>query len=111
MDTDKLSRMTRGWFVGDFSPTTFATRNVEVGVKNYNAGDKEKRHFHKVATEITLILKGKVMMNGVFFNEGDIIKVNPMESTDFVAITDTTTVVVKCPGEINDKYPGRAPNE
>lgn len=111
MDIDKLSKMSKGWFVGDFSPTTLATKNVEVGVKQYLSGDKEIRHFHKVATEITLILKGKVKMNNVEFNEGDIIKIYPMESTDFEAINDSITVVVKCPGEVDDKYIGKAPNE
>jgi hypothetical protein len=111
MKTGKLSDMTNGWFVGDFSPTVLATRAVEVGVKRYTAGQKEERHYHKVATEVTLILTGRVRMNDKEFHAGEIITIEPMVSTDFEVIEDATTVVVKLPGEPNDKYLGASPNE
>lgn len=111
MKVNKLSEMTKGWFVGDFSPTAFATQAVEVGVKTYIAGQKEERHFHKVATELTLILSGRVKMNDQEFQAGDIITISSFESTNFVVLEDTTTVVVKLPGEPNDKYLGKSPNE
>lgn len=111
MKIGKLSDMTKGWFVGDFSPTVLETQAVEVGVKQYSAGQKEERHYHKVATEITLILTGRVRMNNKEFHAGEIITIEPMESTDFEVIEDTTTVVVKLPGETNDKYLGASPNE
>lgn len=106
MKVAKLDDMVRGWFVGDFSPTTFATQDVEVGVKRYTAGESEARHYHKVATEITLILSGRVRMNGVEYRTGDIITIAPNESTDFEVMEDAVTVVVKLPGALNDKYLG-----
>ena len=111
MKITKLSHMTRGWFVGDFSPTLVATQAVEVGVKYYLSGQKEERHHHKIATEITLILSGRVRMNNHELNAGDIVTIDPMESSDFEVIEDTITVVVKFPGEPNDKYLGKSPNE
>jgi anti-sigma factor ChrR (cupin superfamily) len=99
-----LSDMTRGWFVGNFTPTLLSTNDVEVAVIQYKAGDIDKMHYHKIATELTVILNGTVMMNGHTYGHGDIIKVNPGIATDFVAITDVTTVVVKMPGVNNDKY-------
>jgi hypothetical protein len=108
MKIEKLSDMTKGWFVGDFSPTVLAT---QVGVKHYTAGQKEERHYHEVATEITLILTGHVRMNNKEFHAGEIIIIEPMESTDFEVIEDTTTVVVKLPGKSNDKYIGVSPND
>lgn len=111
MKIGKLSDMTKGWFVGDFYPTVLATQAVEVGVKHYSAGQKEERHYHKVATEITLILTGRVRMNNKEFHAGEIITIEPMVSTDFEVIEDATTVVVKLPGEPNDKYLGASPNE
>jgi hypothetical protein len=101
-----LDQMMKGWFVGDFVPSLYSTKNVEVGVKKYNAGDKELTHFHKVATEITVIISGKVRMNDKILNEGEIIVIDPYESTDFEALADTVTVVVKLPGVLNDKYLG-----
>lgn len=93
-----------GWFVGDFSPSLLKTNQFEVAYKKYKAGDFEKKHFHKIATEFTLIIEGEVLMNNVKYCEGDIIIVKPNESTDFRAITNTKTVVVKTPSISNDKY-------
>jgi hypothetical protein len=106
MKVSKLDDMKQGWFVGDFLPTTFATRAAEVAVKRYVAGASEERHYHKVATEITVVLSGHVRMNGVELKSGDIITLEPNESSDFHVISDTVTVVVKVPGALNDKYPG-----
>lgn len=109
MERYKLDDMVRGWFVGDFTPTALATRAAEVGIKHYRAGDREARHYHKIAREITVIQSGRVQMNGVEYASGDIVVINPMESTDFVVLEDTVTVVVKVPGAVDDKYLGEAP--
>jgi quercetin dioxygenase-like cupin family protein len=100
----RLDDMVKGWFVGAFSPTAFSTDSCEVAVKQYSAGEKEGAHYHKVGTEITLILNGEVKMMGRKWQGGDIITISPNESTSFEAITDTTTVVVKTPSVDGDKY-------
>jgi len=105
MRTARLGDMLRGWFVGDFSPSVHRTRAVEVAVKEYKSGDAEGRHLHRIATEITLVLKGAVRMNGVRYGEGDIIVLDPGEATDFRCVSDALTVVVKVPGAVDDKYP------
>lgn len=99
-----LEDMVKGWFIGNFQPTLFATNDVEVGIKKYNAGDAEASHYHKIATEFTVVVDGEIEMNGRSYKSGDIIKINPGFSTDFKALTDVTTVVVKIPGASNDKY-------
>lgn len=104
MNKSKLGDMIGGWFIGNFEPSLLKTNDVEVAVKKYKAGDAEEAHYHKVATEYTVILEGKVRMMGIEYNEGEILTIPPMESTDFLALTDVTTVVVKVPGALNDKY-------
>lgn len=104
MRSEKLRNMTKGWFVGAFNPTAFSTDGCEVAVKSYRAGDYEPAHFHKIATEVTLILSGSAYMAGIALEAGDIIVMEPNEITDFRAITDVETVVVKVPGAKNDKY-------
>ena len=104
MKTAKLSDMTKGWFVGNFEPTLYKTNDVEVAVKSYAAGAYEKKHYHKVATEITVVTKGIIRMNSEKYAEGDIIIMEPNEATDFYAVTDAENVVVKLPGANNDKY-------
>lgn len=82
---------------------------MEVAVKSYNKGDYEEKHYHKIATELTVIIQGRVKMNGVEYQKGDIIVMEPMEATDFECLEDgTQNVVVKYPGANNDKYLGRA---
>ena len=100
----RLESMTKGWFIGNFTPTLFATEAVEVAIKEYPAGSSEKWHYHKIATEFTAIVIGKVEMNGVTYGKGDIIVIPPGEGSNFVAVTDTVTAVVKIPGATNDKY-------
>jgi len=104
MQTKKLEDMVRGWFVGDFTPTVYSTADVEVAVKKYQAGEAEDRHYHKVAVEITVIVSGEAEMNGTKYPAGSIIKLYPGERSDFRAITDTVTTVVKIPCVKNDKY-------
>lgn len=101
----KLRDMTRGWFVGNFSPACFKTKAAEVGIKTYRAGEREEAHFHKVATEITVIVSGSARINGVKYSPGDILVIGPGESADFRALGAVKTVVVKVPGVLKDKFP------
>jgi quercetin dioxygenase-like cupin family protein len=100
----RLSDMKGGWFVGDFAPVVLRTSAAEVAVKTYAKGAREDKHVHRVAHELTLILSGSVRMNGVELGHGDIVMLEPGEPTDFEALTDVTTVVVKVPSIIGDKY-------
>jgi hypothetical protein len=104
MKTAKLHDMVNGWFVGAFTPTALHSHACEVAVKHYAAGDREAAHFHKVATELTLILQGTVQMCGKQFSAGDIVVLEPGEITAFEALTDAVNVVVKLPGALNDKF-------
>ena len=70
----------------------------------HQAGDHEDAHYHKVATETTLVLSGQVSMLDRVWINGDIITISPGEITAFKALTDAVTVVVKVPGKLNDKF-------
>lgn len=104
MKTAKLDQMVKGWFIGNFEPTLYATNGVEVAVKQYRAGDCEQAHYHKIATEFTVVLSGRVRMNGAEYSQGDIVVIEPGEAADFEALEDSANVVVKIPGANNDKY-------
>jgi len=104
MNIYKEQNLIKGWFVGSFSPTAYSTDNCEVAIKRYKRGECESKHHHKIATEITFIIDGKVKMNDKILNKGDIIVILPNESTDFLAMEDTITSVVKVPCVANDKY-------
>ena len=104
MKVGRLDDMVRGWFVGDFEPTLYRTEDVEIAVKHYAAGDEEARHHHKIATEITAVVSGRVRMDGRELGPGEIVTLAPGESSDFAALTDATVVAVKLPGAKDDKF-------
>lgn len=111
MEKSNLNDMVRGWFVGNFEPSLFKTESCEVAIKQYKKDDYEERHFHKIATEITAIISGSVKMNEQIYKQGDIVVIKPNESTDFKALEDCITCVVKIPGASNDKYLGESKQE
>jgi len=104
MKLNKLNEMFKGWIVGNFEPTLYKTDDVEVAVKEYKAGDRDEKHYHKIATEITVIVSGHVLMNGLTYSSGDIITIEPGEATDFEALSDAKTTVIKIPCVQDDKY-------
>ena len=71
--------MIRGLFRAKNRTSVLKSKDVEVGVKEYQKGDYELKHHHKIATEITLIARGRVKMNGVEYQKGDIIVIEPNE--------------------------------
>lgn len=96
--------MRGGWFVGNFEPSVLKLAECEIAVKRYRAGDREAAHVHRLATELTLIVSGRVTMNDEAFGEGDIIELAPGEAGEFRALEDAVTVVVKSPSVPSDKH-------
>ena len=99
-----LAEMKRGWFVGNFEPTLCRTNDIEIAVKEYHKNDIEEAHYHKIATEVTAIISGRVKMFNQIWEEGDIIVAEPGDITSFEALEDSINVVVKIPGVNHDKY-------
>ena len=101
----RLENFTRGWIIGNFEPNIFRTKDFEVMVRYYKEGDIEEQHVHKIADEVTVIVSGRFKMNGEILTAGDIIHLEPGDSTDFECVEDGATTVVKRPSVMGDKYP------
>jgi len=72
--------------------------------KCYSRGDYKESHLHKIATEYTVIISGRVRMNGVEYSKEYIIVMESGESTDFECLEEgTVNVVVKLLEGKNDK--------
>lgn len=99
-----LNQFTRGWISGAFEGAFYSTPDMEFAIQTFKKGTKEASHCHKIATEITVIVKGKARMQDQILCEGDVVEISPGEYTDFEALEDTITAVVKHPGALNDKY-------
>jgi quercetin dioxygenase-like cupin family protein len=99
-----LDQMIKGWFVGDFEPTAFKTKDVEVCFGTHKKGERPRPHFHKIAPEITYVIRGKVQVNGQVFEQGDIFVIDPMEVSTPIILEDSEVIVVKVPSLPEDKY-------
>jgi len=104
MNKHNIQDFVRGWLVGDFEPSLVKLKDIEVAIQFYKAGDQESEHVHKIAREITVIAYGRVTMSGVEYVKGDIVDIPPGIPTDFVALEDTATVVIKTPSVPSDKH-------
>lgn len=100
----RLPEFKGGWVIGDFDPAVIKTKEVEVAIKRYKKGDYDQKHYHVVADEITIIVEGTVKMNGVLYLKDQVILIKKGDATDFEAITDAVTCVIKLPSVIGDKY-------
>ena len=104
MQIKHISSMHKGWLIGDFTPSMIRTEQFEFAIQQYKAGDVEFYHYHKIASELTVIIQGTAEMNGQRFQEGDAILLEPGEGTDFKAISNVITAVIKIPSVKNDKF-------
>ena len=101
-----LKQFKRGWIVGNFKPSLLKSDDIEIAIQSYHAGDEEQQHYHKLGTEISILVTGSASFNGEILNEEDGMIIYPKESNIFKAITDCKVLVVKYPSSISDKYPG-----
>ena len=104
MKISKLNEMTRGWFIGDFEPSIIRTKAFEVGILTHKKDEDWEEHYHKIASEYNVLLKGKMSINGTLLNEGDIFILEPMETALPVFMEDCVVLCVKVPSVIGDKY-------
>lgn len=96
--------MKGGWFIGDFEPTAFRTNKFEVALVKHTQGQKWETHYHKVATEINLLISGKIQINDEVFVSGDIFVISPNEVAAPQFLEDSEVIVIKTPSDVNDKY-------
>ena len=111
MDISKIDDMKGGWFVGDFEPSAWKTNTFEVAVHDYKKGDEKEAHYHKLGTEINLLLEGKLILRNYDGKgtdqkliKGDIFIMHPFEIADPLFLEDSKIVVIKTPSVQGDKY-------
>jgi len=104
MRIQKFNDMLGGWFVGDFTPSAFRTKDFEVCYKTHTKGEIWPTHYHKISTEINLLIDGKMIIQDVELNSGDIFILEPWELANPVFLEDCKLVIIKTPSSTNDKY-------
>lgn len=99
-----FKKMIGGWFIGNFNPTVYKTKKFEVSYKIHKKKEKWDYHFHKKATEINLVIKGKMKIRGKTILKNQIFVLKPKEIANPIFYQDTHIICVKVPSIKNDKY-------
>lgn len=104
MEVKRIEDYKGGWFIGNFKPSVLKTKAFEVCYKVHPKGEAWPVHFHKKATEINYLVKGRMTIKGVLLKTGDIFTIDRREIADPKFLTDCEVVVIKVPSVKNDKY-------
>jgi hypothetical protein len=99
-----LNEMKGNWFVGDFLPTAFKTDKAEVCYKIHHKDEVITPHYHKIATEINLLVEGKMIINSETILAGQVFILHPNEVVFATPVEDSKLIVVKIPSIVGDKY-------
>jgi mannose-6-phosphate isomerase-like protein (cupin superfamily) len=94
----------RGWFVGDFPEAVHRTRDFEVCWQPNSQDYDLAPHYHRVVTEIQLVVRGRMIVNDVEFGVGDICYLEPGDHYRSSYLEPTDVVAIKFPSVPNDKY-------
>ena len=104
MEIKNIEEMKGGWFIGNFNPSVFNTKQFEVGYKVHPKGKARDKHFHKVATEINYLIRGSMKICGKTVVKGQVFTIHPGEIADADFIEECEWIVVKVPCVPEDKY-------
>ena len=61
----------------------------------FKKGEQVDFHYHEHCKEINLLVKGKIMINNIFINEGDIFTFDEMVPVFPIFLEDTSLIVFK----------------
>ena len=96
--------MVKGWVIGDFEPSVFKNPFFEVAHHQHEAGYITPRHTHKIAHELTYIVAGSLLVEGVEFGPGKMFLYEPYDIANVKVLEDVDLIVVKWPSVPSDKY-------
>lgn len=104
MDVYNIKDFKAGWFIGNFDPAIFKNPFFEVAHHHHKANTVGKPHTHKIAEEVTYIVRGSLNASGKVLKAGDMFIYHPYEISEVTFLEDTDLIVIKWPSIPNDKY-------
>ncbi|MBP9838871.1 MAG: hypothetical protein KBC84_09170 [Proteobacteria bacterium] len=104
MDVNNIKDFKIGWFIGNFEPTLFKTKDFEIAHHLYPKGMKSTPHTHKIATEVNYIVRGSLIATGQQLRSGDMFTYYPNEISEVEFLEDTDLIIIKFPSIPEDKY-------
>lgn len=104
MKITRIEDYTRGWLIGDFTPSLLRTKDFEVGILRHKKDEVWPKHYHRLADEYNILISGKMTINSSEINEGDVFHIEKNEISEPKFLTDCIVLVIKVPSAIGDKY-------
>tara|TARA_R100000005_G_scaffold77571_1_gene44796 strand:+ start:183 stop:503 length:321 start_codon:yes stop_codon:yes gene_type:complete len=99
-----IKDMVKGWFIGDFEPSVFKNPFFEVAHHKHEAGYVTPKHTHKIAQELTYIVRGALLVDGQKMTSGQMFLYEPHDIANVTVLEDVDLIVVKWPSVPSDKY-------
>ena len=96
----------KGWFVGNFKPNLYNSKDFEFGYKRIPKGLKPDYHFHKYKTELTILIEGEIILesSNQLIKPITCIKLLPRERNDQYFTKDSLIIIINTPSIQGDKY-------
>jgi len=104
MKVQKLTEFHRGWVIGDFEPSILRTKDFEVGVLHHPKNEQWPAHTHYQSWEYNILVAGKMTLQNILLEAGDVFTLEPGEIADPTFHEDCTVICVKVPSIIGDKH-------
>ncbi len=104
MEKYNIKNMKGGWFIGNFIPSVYRTKQFEVCFKQHLKEDKWLTHYHKHCIEINYLIRGSMTVNNELLVKGDIFIFNKEEVCAPIFLTDCELIVIKTPSIPGDKH-------
>ena len=100
----RIESMTRGWLIGDFTPSILKTSQFEVGYLSHKKGEIWPAHVHNDANEYNVLIRGRMQVNNEIIEQGTIFIIQKGMLTKAVFFEDCEVLCIKCPSKPSDKY-------
>lgn len=95
---------TRGWFIGNFHPSLYKTKDFEIGLLIHKAAESWDYHYHIEAEETNLLLKGRMKINEKTIEAGSVFRFPKKQIACPIFLEDCHIICIKEPSIPGDKY-------
>lgn len=99
-----ISKYTRGWLIGDFTPSIEKNTKAEIGYLSHKKMSTWDYHYHKESIEINIIVKGTEKINGIIYRENDLFIVDKNIISCPIFLDNCEIICIKIPSIPKDKY-------
>lgn len=94
----------RGWLIGNFNPSIKKETRYEIGLLTHTKMEKWQFHYHKESTEINILIEGKMIINNIEINKGEIFIFNKNTIACPIFLEECKIICIKIPSVPGDKH-------